>query len=167
MDKLTAKLLYKEIRGIDPEGGFYAWVDPDEQSILLIQNLLRGAPFKLRNTTELHATVIYHEGPLPENVVPPQDRKFEAVLTKSIIWDDEKGRKILVLGVDCPALAEVHQELLDQGLSHSFPTYDIHMSVGKDIDIDEPQTRVFLEELEAKLPIAINFDPKLKGSSLK
>lgn len=71
MTEITARILYDEIRNDNPRGGLYVWVDPDEQSVLAIQKLMKGAPFKVHDTTRLHATVLHHKGPLPHGVKPP------------------------------------------------------------------------------------------------
>ena len=169
MNKITAQVLYDEIREEDSRGGLYVWVDPDEASVLQIQKLMHNAPFKTRNTTEYHSTVLFHEGELPHGVKPPIDRRTTATITQLVLWDDEKGRKIVVAMLDSPDLQRLHAELLGENLHHSFDDYNAHISVGKDVQMNA-ETRVWLEGRNEYLrvaPMEIRFDPRIKASALK
>jgi len=168
MNKIQARILYDDIRGSDSRGGLYVWVDPSDSSVLQIQKLMKGAPFKLRDTTEYHTTVLYHQGVLPHGVKVPIDRECKADITKLLIWEDHKGRLICVASLYSPDLQALHQELLGEGLTHSFPTFEAHMSVGKDLKMDA-KTRLWVDGRNEYLkvcPIPIVFDRNLKAASL-
>jgi hypothetical protein len=136
MNKIQARILYDDIRGQDSTGGLYVWADPDESSVLEIQKLMKGAPFSTRDSTEYHTTVLYHKGHLPHGVKVPIDRQCKAEITRLLTWVDHKGRTICVASLDSPDLQRLHSELLGEGFTHSFPTYEAHISVGKDLTMD-------------------------------
>lgn len=168
MNRVEARILYDDIREHDSRGGLYVWVDPDEHSVLKIQQLMAGAPFKLRDSTEYHATVLFHKGELPHGVRPPIDRPCKATITGLLLWEDHKKRNIVVLGLDSPDLQRLHAELLGESLTHSFPDYEVHISVGKDVEMNA-ETRIWLEGRNEYLkasPLDIEFDQKLKASSI-
>ena len=89
--KVTARILYDKIREMNPEGGLYVWVDPNESSTLAIQSLIKDAPFKTENSTEYHATVLYHIGKLPEDAVMPADYPCSATINEIVSWPGKNG----------------------------------------------------------------------------
>lgn len=166
--KTTARILYDEIRNRNSRDGIYVWVDPDESSLLRIQTLMEGAPFKIENTTEYHTTVLFHEDELPFGIKVPIDRPCNARITEFVLWDDDKGQKIIVALLDSPDLQMLHTELVDEGLMHSFPDYNPHITLGKRVEMNA-QTRLWLHSRNEYLSVAdfdITFDPRLKASSL-
>ncbi len=169
MNKLTASIMYKEIHGLSPNGGLYVWLDPDESSVLKIHSLMSSAPFKTRDGTEYHMTVLHHEGKLPSaDVTPPADRNISANLSELVVWVDHKGRNIVVGLLDGMELHVLHDELLRQEFVHGHPTYNPHISLGKDVVLNA-ETRIWLDTRNEALlsnPISITFDPKLKATSL-
>jgi hypothetical protein len=168
MDKVTARILYQEIGEMSPEGGLYVWVDPDEESTLRIQSLIMGAPFKTENSTEYHATVLYHEGTLPKGAMMPHDYPCRAKITELIVWPDKNGTGTVVALLDSPNLQSIHSALLDQGLTHTFPEFKPHVTVGAKVE-SSPSLRLWLDEVNeslAKGGIAIAFDARLKGATL-
>jgi hypothetical protein len=165
---LTASILYNEIRDANPLGGLYIWVDPDEQSILKIQKLMAGAPFKTENSTEYHTTVLYHKGELPFNIMIPHDHPCQARVDSLAVWDDHKGDKIVVALLDSPDLDTIHDQLINEGLTHSFPEYNAHLTLGKNVKMNAA-TRLWLHsrnEYLANVDFHITFDQRLKASSL-
>jgi 2'-5' RNA ligase len=163
-----ARILYDEVKNANPEGGLYVWCTPDSRSTLKLQKLMAGAPFKTRNTTQLHCTIMYHHDVLPESVDVPEDREMTGLLRELVIWDEPNGESILVGVLHSEDLQELHQELEGQGLKHSFEDYTAHISLGKDLQKDE-QTLAWIQEkneLLDGLPIVIDFDACLKGSSI-
>jgi hypothetical protein len=165
---IQAKILYDQIRAENPEDGLYVWVDPDESGVLVIQEILKGAPFDTVNTTDYHATVLYHKGKLPVNAVMPHDRVCHARIKELVIWEAHDGESIIVALLDSPALQAVHAALLAQGLTHSFPDFNAHVTVGKRVK-SSPAVRLWLDkrnDMLAENTVVIGFDPRLKGASL-
>lgn len=168
MPKILSRLLYDDIREINQDGGLYVWVDPDEHSTLLIQSLIQGAPFKTENTTEYHATVLYHLGELPQGAIMPHDYPCRARITEFIVWPDKEGTGTVVALLDSPNLQSIHAALLDQGLTHTFPDFRPHVTVGVKV-ASSPALRLWLESVNDSLAedgLAIAFDARLKGSTL-
>jgi hypothetical protein len=169
MTKVQASILYNEIRDQNPHDGLYVWVDPDEASTLKVQRLMRGAPFKLENTTEYHTTVLFHKGDLPFGIIVPNDRQCRARIAEFAVWDDNNGEKIVVALLDSSDLQTLHKQLLDEGLTHSFPDYNAHMTLGKRVEMNAA-TRLWLHSRNEYLSVIdfdITFDSKLKASSLE
>lgn len=168
MQTIVSKILYDNIRMNNPDDGLYVWSDPDESGILVIQSILSGAPFDTVNSTEYHATVLYHKGSLPVNAVMPHDRVCHARITELVMWEAHDGENIIVALLDSPALQSVHALLLSQGLTHSFPEYIPHVTVGKRV-VSNAATRLWLDkrnDMLAENTVMIGFDPRLKGASL-
>ena len=164
MEQVTARILYPEIRAIDPEGGLYVWVDPDEYSTLMIQSLIKDAPFKTENSTEYHATVLYHKGPLHADIQMPMDFPARGRITEFVVW----GEGTVVALVESPDLQYIHKSLIRQGLTHGHPEYSPHVTVGWDVKEDSA-FRLWFDKVNTALKtggLPIGFDPKIKGSSL-
>jgi hypothetical protein len=168
MNKIVAQIMYQEIRDENPDDGLYVWVDPDELSVLKLQKLMRGAPFRTVNSTAYHTTVLFHKGELPFGLRIPNDGQCRARVTGLKTWTEADGEKIVVALLDSPDLQTVHQELLKEGLTHSFPEYNAHITLGKKVKLDAV-TRLWLHGRNEYLAVSdfyITFDPKLKASSL-
>ncbi len=164
--QITAKILYDKVR--DMAAGLYVWTNPDEQSVLDILRYLKGAPFKVYSSTELHCTVLHCNDPLPHTIQVPGDRPFEAHITSIDTWQDHKDRTIVVLTLDCPELMQVNQALQAQGLTHSYPDFTPHITVAKAIELDA-STRLWLDITNARLrinPGRIALGPQLTASSI-
>lgn len=169
MNKVQSSILYNEIRDQNPHEGLYVWVDPDEASVLKMQRLMSVAPFKTENTTEYHTTVLYHKGALPFGIMIPNDRQLRARVAELAVWDDHKGEKIVVALLDSLDLETLHKQLLNEGLTHSFPEYNPHMTVGKRVEMNAT-TRLWLHsrnEFLSKIDYTITFDSCFKASSLE
>ena len=169
MNRITAKILYDEIMSSSPQGGFYVWLDPDEQTCLVLQKALSGAPFKTRNTTEFHTTVLYHQGDVPTDVSVPKDREISGEITEFVVWEEKDGENIIVALVKSPRLMSLHYELIGERFKHSFDDYTPHISVGKKVELNAT-VRTWLEEVNDFLkenPIPVVYDKALKASSLK
>jgi hypothetical protein len=165
--KVTSRILYDDIREINPEGGLYVWVDPDEHSTLQIQSLIKGAPFKAKNSTEYHATVLYHVGPLPKSAVMPHDYPCRARITELVVWPNKEGSGTVVALLDSPNLQSIHAALLQQGLTHTFD-YNPHVTVGTKVE-SSPALRLWLEEVNQSLEregLSIGFDARLQAATL-
>lgn len=168
MQKVQSAILYDRIRMDSPDDGLYVWVDPDESGVLVIQSILNGAPFDTVNSTEYHATVLYHKGELPVNAVMPHDRICNARIKELVIWEAHDGESIIVALLDSPALQSVHSALLAQGLTHSYPEFSPHVTVGKHVK-SNAATRLWLDnrnDMLSENSVVIWFDPRLKGASL-
>jgi hypothetical protein len=166
--KIEARILYDSIKQMNPDGGLYVWITPSARSTLKLQKLMQGAPFKTRNTTQLHCTIMYHHDVLPEVIEVPEDRERVGLLRELVIWTEPDGENILVGLIHSEDLQELHEELGSQGLKHSFEDYTAHISLGKDLHKD-PQTLEWIEErndLLNGLPFIVEFDTCIKGSSL-
>jgi hypothetical protein len=163
MKRINAEILYSEIAA---EGsGLYVWVYPNERSVLELQRLIEGAPFKTKNSADFHCTVI-HSKQLAPDVKPMPDQVCVGTIGQINHWVDHKGRNIVVAAVDSPDLKAVHNDLAAQGLKHGFPEYNAHITLGHDIDLDA-RTRIWLAETNEVLaakPLPIVFDGILRGS---
>jgi hypothetical protein len=129
--KITAKVSYNVIKSFD--SGLYVWVDFDELSLLkfsAMRKVLRKPHnFKWDNSTELHTTVLYHTGPMPANF-NLIDREIVGEVCGLEAWVDHKDRTIVVACIESPGLQQLHEELKSYGLSHSFPEYKPHATLG-------------------------------------
>lgn len=163
--QVLSKILYEEIKALGD--GCYVWVDPDEASVLKIQRLLKGAPFKVVNTTELHVTVMFAPE-CPEKIKVPPDRECKAELVGLDVWIDHKQRQIVVAEFKSVDLERVYTDLTKAGLLHAYPTFEPHMTLCKDLP-SGPEGRLWVDQINKRLearPLAITFDAKLKGSGL-
>jgi len=168
MAKVEARILYDSIRMLSPKGGLYVWCVPSARSTLKLQKLMQGAPFRTRNTTQLHCTVMYHHDDLPEQVEVPEDREMVGLLRELVIWEEPDGENILVGILHSEDLQELHEQLGAQGLKHSFEDYTAHISLGKDLEKNE-ETLAWIEDKNSTLegmPFIVDFDACIKGSSI-
>jgi hypothetical protein len=168
MYKIEAQILYNEIRDEDSRSGLYVWVDPDEQSILKLRKFVQGAPFKPLHSTDFHVTVLYHKEALPFGVKPPMDRRCTGSIVELKIWPDKRGRNVLVALLDSPDLQMVHSELLGEGLQHSFPDFNAHITLCYETQMGAA-LRLWIEQTNERLkdqPVDLSFDPKLKAEAL-
>lgn len=161
--KIEAAVMYKALRAQDAQGGLYVWVDPDDRTLLTLQRLMKNAPFKTKDCTEWHCTVLFFDGELPEDVDVPPDQMFPGQLVDLEVWTDHKDRQILVGIVESKSLQNVHRALTSQGLSHSFPDYKTHVTLAVGIDVGALD---WVEERKKVLPLPVAFGPQLKGVSL-
>jgi len=164
--KVAAKVMYPDIQEMN--AGLYCWLDPDDESLLVLQRLLRHAPFKTENLTKLHTTVLYCKGPiLPHDVTVPEDRKIPAEITFLDVWTDHEGDTIVVAKLVSDELQDLHKELTGQGLKHNFDDYLPHMTLAKGIDLDAA-ARLWIDQRNRDLadePLFIWFDESLKGAT--
>jgi hypothetical protein len=166
--KLTAQILYNEIRDSNPRSGMYVWIDPDEHSILKLGKLVSDAPFKPLQRTAMHVTVLYHKEALPFGVKPPMDRLCSGSLVRLKVWTDDKQKQVLVAAIDSPELQRLHQELLGEGMQHSFPDYQTHLTLCYDTPMSA-QVRLWIEQKNQELadqPLELSFGPQLKAEAL-
>lgn len=166
MATILSRVLYEDIRDLNPGGGLYIWTDPNEKAILQIKSLLDDAPFDAVNTTEYHATVLYHLGRLPEDAEMPEDFPCSATITEIVSWSDKHGTVTVVALLDSPDLEEIHAKLLKEGLTHTFPDFRPHVTVGTKVE-ENAALRLWMDEMNESLSesgIPIGFDASLKGS---
>jgi hypothetical protein len=166
--KTTAAILYEDIHGLGAEG-IYVWMDPDERSVLMLYHLIKNAPFKIKDGTEFHTTVLYHTGKLPNpDINVPPDRSMTMLLSRIDIWVDHKRRNIAVGILDGMDLHNLHHELIEQEFNHAHDEYNPHITLGKDIVVNA-ECRIWLDEVNTRLatnPLKIVFDPKLKATPM-
>lgn len=166
MKLVQAKILYDEI--LSDSAGFYAWVTPDEKAIIDITRLLRSAPCKVKDSTELHCTLIHCKENLPVELDTPKDQVIGAYIEGIDHWIDHKGRNILVLRLDSPTLCSLHEALAEQSIQHSHDEYNPHITIAKDI-IWNAESRLWVDEVNQRLshnPIEIKFSPQIKAASI-
>lgn len=165
--KLYAKVLFDSISSMGDDTGLYVWATPDEPSILKVQHLMKGAPFKTENTTAYHVTVVYHNQEMPETPEIPQDRAMAAQATALDLWETDKGN-VLVLSLYSPCIHALHDEFMDEGFTHTFDEYNPHITVAYDVPND-PKARLWIEHANKHLaehPMLLRMDPCLKGATL-
>lgn len=161
-----AKVHYEEI--LDDAAGIYMWVNPDEKSTLDILRLFRGAPFKGKDSTELHCTVMYCKGHMPQTFEAPPDLPYTGQITRVNNWVDHKNRNILVLAIESDQLQVLHKNLTSQSFAHSFDEFSPHITIAKDVPLGSEQ-RLWLDEINERLavtPLTIAFSPQLRAAPL-
>lgn len=163
--KVEAKLYYEQI--LEDRAGLYAWLTPDEESLLALQRLMRHCPFKTENLTKLHCTVLYCKGQLPLNVTTPEDRQLPAMVVFLDLWVDHQGDTIVVARLNSEELEDLHNGLKQQGLQHSFDDYNPHITLAKGIKLDAA-ARLWIDQRNRELseePLFIWFAKELKGAT--
>lgn len=161
--KVAAKVLYEDIR--EYQAGIYCWLDPDEESLLILQRLMRHCPFKTENLTKLHTTVLYCKGPIPLNIQVPEDRPIPAELSFLEIWKDHEDDYIVVGRLVSDELQDLHKSLVDQGLKHSFDDYAPHITLAKGLKLDAA-ARLWIDQRNRELreeSLYLWFAKELKG----
>ena len=161
LNPVVAAVLYEEIARY--EDGLYVWVDPSEASILTLTQLLKTAPFKTKDCTEMHATVLHCSGVLPKSIEVDDKPQYGAVATKFEMWIDHKQRAIVVLSMNSPDLEKAHKQFTAQGLEHGYHEYNPHMTVGKNVETG-PGLDQWLASMNAMLELT---KPKLIFDQLK
>lgn len=163
---ITAEVHYKEI--LDEGAGIYMWLNPDEKSTLDLLRLVRAAPFKSRDSTELHCTIMYCTKHMPLDIEAPVDQVYGADVCRIDHWIDHKGRNILVFALDSNELQVLHANLRKQALTHSYDAFSPHISVAKDIAWNAEQ-RLWVDEVNQRLisqPLHITFSPQLRAAPI-
>lgn len=159
-------MLYHEVKELNQ--GLYVWLDPDEESVLAIQKLMRHAPFKTINSAETHCTVLHCREQLPTDIEIPKDKQIPAEVNFLDVWTDHKNRQIVVARLASDELTDLHAHLLGQGLAHSFPEYNPHINLAKDVVLDA-HARLWLQQTNQRLqdePLYLWFHPELKAVAL-
>lgn len=154
---------------MDTSSGLYVWVDPDDKSYLRLSAVRRifgtqNGALKYENGTELHATVLYHPDPIPENAQAPADRQISARLLRAEAWTVKENKTLLVLILESPELVKLHQELLSYGFVHTFDPYTPHITFAKfnnDAEVDAEEIAEQLTSLLDQLNVTIDFQPCL------
>lgn len=165
--KLVTALSYDAIAKL--EDGLYVWLTPDDLSTLSVLELLKSAPFKTKDSTELHCTVLYCNNAIPLHIEVPDDKPRYARAVKIDTWVDHKGRTIAVLLLDKDGdLQDLHNVFIDQGLKHSYPEYNAHMTVAKDIEVTGEVER-WLQVVNTRLrdyPLWVGFNDAVRGATI-
>lgn len=163
--KVQAKILYNRIK--EQDAGLYVFVTLDEVSLLNVGSLLSGAPVKVRDSTELHCTVMHCKSKLPLLTNVPDDRVLTARIVGVNEWIDHKNRKIWTLALESADLHQIHNTLRSQGIEHSFDEYNPHIGIAKDVP-DTPEAADWLEGMRVALAEhkpTIRFDGILRAST--
>ena len=108
-------MLLKEIMAT----GTYVAVLPTDSTLALLRAWADEQRIELDD--HLHVTLLYSRKPV--HVVPCTD-EFVATGVSFDMFGDA-----LVLKLNCPALDARHQELMDQGGTHDFPTFNPHITI--------------------------------------
>lgn len=164
MRQLTAAIDFEDV---GDSNGLYVWAVPDEGTTNRLLRLLRTAPFKTYDGTELHCTLM-HSKDFPQGAAPIEDRTCTAVLEAFVTWQDHKDRTIVVAALSSPELENVHRELIDMGCTHGYHEYNPHITVAKDIVVDA-DARMWITEVNRALQsreIIFKFSPQLRATPL-
>ena len=120
--------------------GAYVRVAPTKGTINYIRNLLTGIDLPLYGNRELHVTLIYsprsapgHEFVAEKSEHLLEEGPFTAKPLRFEVWTDHKDRKIVVLRMRSTDLTLRHEFWKQQGLLHSFPEYNPHMTITESI----------------------------------
>lgn len=155
----------------DADAGCYVWVTPDASACQALVGLLRTAPFKTFDATELHTTVLYSPT-LPDyrNVPDFEDgvNWYDGDIVAVESWIDHKNRTIVVLKIESKPLQDLHDALLKVGFTYTYPDYKAHMTIAKGIELDAA-ARLWINKLNERLennPIPISFGQEIKATSL-
>lgn len=151
----------------------YVWAIPDSKSMLSLTGLLANAPFKTKDGTELHCTILHCKPgtTLPDyrSITLPEDKPRYGSVVGVLHWIDHKQRDIFVFDIKSDDLSEVHDQLVSVGFQHSHPDFNPHMSIGKELELDTAQ-RIWFKTMNEKLnntPIEITFNSELYATSLE
>lgn len=165
--KLEASILYEEL--LKDDAGMYVWIDPDESSLIRLARMVKDAPFKTKDVTEFHCTVLHAAGALPSNLEVPKDTTYVAAMLGFTTWTDHKQRTIVVLELQSSALSRLHKFLSDQGLKHAYPKFIPHITIAKNVELNA-ETRLWLSkanEAVANTKYAlVSFLPQIKASPI-
>lgn len=145
--------------------GFYAWSDPDAESILRLRSLCTGAPFNGTSATKLHCTLIYSHLGVPsfEEFLANlgEDPTFKCLIKEIAFWPDTTPTNgYLVATLASPQLQDFHKLLSDMGLKHSFEEYTPHITIGSDVELT-PEVESWIDQQNSLLrdsPIAITLE---------
>jgi 2'-5' RNA ligase len=156
-----------DFEDVGDSNGLYAWAIPDEGSTNALLRMLRSAPFKTYDGTELHCTIM-HSRDFPQQASHVEDRACTAVLEAFVTWQDHKDRTIVVASLSSPDLEDIHRELVTQGCTHGYPEYNPHITVAKDVEL-EPLSRLWITKVNewlASNEVIIKFSPQLRATPL-
>lgn len=176
MSTITARIMYHKIKKF--KAGFYCWVRPDHESTLKFSALRKVIPapegFSYENSTELHATVMYHAGSLPKKGKMPKDRKIGGKVIRVDAWfSHDMDRMILVAILQSKDLQQIHKEFIKEDFVHGFKDYTPHITIGKfgkgwpDAKEQGEALAKEMTELVTHTNFKIAFDPVLLGDSLE
>lgn len=104
---------------------------------------------------------------LPEKLEFEEPNSITARALLADIWENHKGEEICVLLLESDDLQGIHYNLTKQGLSHSFPDYNPHLTLSYKFG-NTPEARVYLSDLNYYLtnyPVFLTFSD-IKGSRL-
>ena len=94
--------------------------------------------------------MLYHIGKLPEDAVMPADYPCSATINEIVSWPGKNGTVTVVALLESPDLQEIHAALLDQGLTHTFPEFKPHVTVGTKVE-ENAALRLWLDETNEAL----------------
>lgn len=156
--QIRSYVMWDEIQQINKQtgqAGLYVWASLLDEATLNIQRLTVAFPErdKLKNSTEMHCTVIYSKTePEQPALAFPDDRRgnIRASLVKLELWQDHKDRTLLVGLIQSETLRAYHQHFLRMGFKSDYPQYNPHITLAKDIRRDTPM-QTWLESINAQI----------------
>lgn len=140
--------------------GTYVGAKFDEESIDKLVKLQKALGIDNPVPSDsFHVTVLYSRNKID---VTPRDYTYKAQSMKLEHWDARDGKTYCVLRLDCPELTARHDELMDQGGTHDFDDYDVHVTLSydhksTDVDFDLMELNIINEYVE---PLNLDWSPE-------
>lgn len=110
--------------------GTYVAVKFDEEStakiVALQQSLRLNNPL---DKDKFHTTILFSRKAIPAYST---DTVYEGTITFVESWEGADGENAVVAKIDCPALVERHNDLIDVGGTHDYPEYQPHVTLSYD-----------------------------------
>lgn len=171
---VQARVLYNRIlNGTIKPKGLYVFLTPNDAALVNLAQLLASCPVKTYNVTELHCTALYcvsDDLPSLQDSDIPSDMPRKARVSGVVQWEDHKGRTIWVLALDSPDVQTLHTQLVGGlGFTHSYPDFNPHISIAKDVTVDAA-ARTWFDQVNEALEthkVYIQFDDAVKAGPLE
>lgn len=110
--------------------GVYVGARFDESSIENLKSLQRVLGINNPvSDSDFHVTVLYSRNPIK---VEPKEYTFVAKAICVESWEQRNGKWATVVKLECPELSQRHQELIEQGGTHDFDDYQVHVTLSYD-----------------------------------
>ncbi len=115
--------------------GTYVWINPTSVSAFDIRMLAGNAPFEVVSANELHCTLMYSTD--VQNYRHLLDSLSNSIIRANIVdcveWLDNNESSYIVLLLDSQPLLNLHSKWSNLGLTHSYPKFTPHISIGAKI----------------------------------
>ena len=115
--------------------GTYIWINPTSESAFDIRVLAGSAPFEVVSANELHCTLMYSTD--VQNYRHLLDSLSNSIIRANIVdcveWVDNNESSYIVLLLDSQPLLNLHSKWSSFGLTHSYPEFIPHISIGAKI----------------------------------